>query len=118
MIQPIRSSTLYHTQSAPDFELKICRSYERYTVQVLSTTPFLRPLRFPIYGESGKRLTVRVTVSVLVTRLLAVTVAVLVVPATPLVIRQEQADEMAGGPRPREMLTWRLTGSSAGQAAS
>jgi hypothetical protein len=73
--------------------------------------------------SSGNRLTVLVTVSVLVTRtLVRVTVVVLVVLAAPLVMRHEQAEEMAGRPpgKPSETLIWRAlrTGSSSGQAAS
>jgi hypothetical protein len=70
----------------------------------------------------GSKLTVRVTVCVVVALLVTVTLVVLVTCPGPEVIKHEQAEEIwLGPPRPSETVSWRLflrTGSSAGQALS
>lgn len=96
------------------------RTFNLSTISMSDQQPICSQFDLPLYGESGSKLTVRVTVSVFVTlTLVTVAVTVFVASAGALVIRHEQAEVIAGGPKPSEMLIWRLrTGSSTGQAAS
>jgi hypothetical protein len=110
----VSKSVILSTHTGANSLLYTIQTFPLVAFTFLSCDPYN-----PIYGDPGSKLTVRVTVSVFVTRaLVTVATAVVVEAYTPVGMRQAQADDGPPGPRPSEMLIWRLTGSSAGQAAS
>lgn len=64
---------------------------------------FYTSFRHLFYSEPTPRVLVTVLVTVLVLTTALLTVLVTVVLAGPLVMKQEQADEISPGPRPSEM---------------